>query len=142
MERREENQVQQRERIQTIQSHCRASPHHLTALVPAAPWWFHCSGSGGTQVCFIFFLFSFFLSYVLLFKSSKNFYFFQSPCANFYSRNSCFGFIFGFGLYEILGFLLSPCAFQQLLHLSMPQSCLIKCLKEIWLLLMGFGCLV
>ena len=39
-ERGEENQVQQRERIHAVQSHCRASLCRLAALVPAAPWWF------------------------------------------------------------------------------------------------------
>ena len=53
---------------------------------------------------FFFFFLIFFPSYVLLFKSSKNLF--------FIIRNSCFGLIFGLGLCEILGFLLSPFAFS------------------------------
>ena len=46
------------------------------------------------------------LSYTLLFKSTKNFFFFNfflSTCVNLYSRNSRFGLIFWLGLCEILG---------------------------------------
>ena len=78
---------------------------------------------GGSASLFnlgMFFFFFFLLLTSCYLNLLRTFIFFKSPCANFYCRNSCFGLISGLGLYEILGFLLSPCAFHQLLHLSMP----------------------
>ena len=46
-------------------------------------------------VCLLFFSFFLFCSFPE-FKSTMNFFFFfKSPCTNFYNRNYCFGLIFG-----------------------------------------------
>ena len=53
---------------------------------------------------------------------------FLSPCKNFYSKNYLFVLIFELGLREIIVF------FFLNLHVSYT-GCLIKCLRDIWLLL-------
>ena len=84
----------ERERIHTVQSHCKASRCRLATLVPAAPWWFRRIVQSG--YLFFFFFFSFFPSYVLLFNLLRTFIFLISMC-EFLQQKLLFWFNFWVG---------------------------------------------